>query len=55
MMLGFGEIFGRALLARFGWHVPSVPGGAATAVGVSAALKSRKSEQRAVSDSKLTL
>lgn len=47
MMLGFGEIFGRALLARFGWHVPSAPGGAATAVGVSAAPKSRKSEQRA--------
>ena len=38
MMLGFGEIFGRALLARFGWRVP---GGAATAVGVNAARKSR--------------
>lgn len=55
MMLGFGEIFGRALLARFGWHVPSAPGGAATAVGVSAAPKSRKSEQRASPISKLTI
>ncbi|KLO13468.1 hypothetical protein SCHPADRAFT_940383 [Schizopora paradoxa] len=39
VMLGFGEIFARTLLARWGWNVP---GGAATAVGFGAASKSKR-------------
>jgi len=38
VMLGFGEIFARSLLTKWGW---SVPGGAATAVGIGAS-KSRR-------------
>lgn len=49
VMLGFGEIFARSVAGRFGW---SIPGGAATAVGVGAANKSKQERAERASSSR---
>lgn len=42
VMLGFGEIFAKTMLGRFGW---SVSGYSATAVGIGAAPSSKRKER----------